>query len=191
MMRSPASEVPALKHEGGHVLRAIVLIAMGTAALTLSAYAQIPLWPVKLSMQSFVVFILGFLYGPSLAVVTVAVYICAGAIGLPVFQSGAGPSYLLGPTGGFLVGFLGAAYVTGFATEKWGALSRPIVAAGSALLATIVVFVPGLVWLAVLFGAQKAMALGLSPFLPGAVLKLALATASIPLIRAARSKITK
>lgn len=167
---------------GNAVLRAVVLVLLGTALLAASAHIQVPFWPVKLSMQSFVVVVLGMAYGRTLGVATVLAYLAQGAVGMPVFQSGAGIAYMAGPTGGYLAGFVLAAGIAGWCVER-GALNRLPTAFLAILAATAAIFVPGLAWLSVLFGVEKAVAFGLTPFLPGEALKIALALALVPAIR--------
>src|SRR3546814_9063373 len=79
--------------------RMVVLAVVGTLLLTLSAKVQVPMWPVPMTMQTFAVLIIGMTYGFRLGTATVASYLAQGAIGLPVFASGAGIAYLAGPTG--------------------------------------------------------------------------------------------
>src|SRR6185312_10858987 len=89
---------------GNTLLRAVTLVLFGTALLALSARVQVPLWPVKMSMQDFVVLALGVTYGSRLGAATVLAYIAEGAVGLPVFVSGSGLAYFAGPTTGYLAG---------------------------------------------------------------------------------------
>ena len=92
------------------VLRAAILIALGTALLTLSAKINLPLPYVPMTLQTLVVLALGAAYGSRLAAATVGLYLLEGLLGLPVFAGAlAGPAYMVGPTGGFLAGFLVAA----------------------------------------------------------------------------------
>ena len=164
------------------LVRSVLLVLVGSGLLALSAHIQVPFWPVKLSMQSFVVLAIGFAYGSRLGAVTILAYIAEGAAGLPVFQSGAGVAYLAGPTAGYLLGFVLAAALLGRLSERLRLSSIPA-AAGAVLLSVVVIYVPGVAWLAVLFGAENALPYGLYPFLPGDVLKLALAVAIIHLLR--------
>ena len=89
----------------------IVLAIAGSALLAVSAKAQIPFWPVPMTMQTFVVLVIGMAYGARLGVATLGLYLAEGAIGLPVFATGSGLGYLIGPTGGYLAGFVLAAVV--------------------------------------------------------------------------------
>lgn len=164
------------------VVRAAALILIGSALMAIAAHIQVPFWPVKLSMQSFVAIVIGMSYGSRLGGATILAYLVEGAAGLPVFQSGAGIAYMAGPTGGYLVGFFLAAIVAGYFAER-GALNRLSTALGAILLATVAIYVPGIAWLAVLFGAEKAILFGLTPFIPGELLKIGLALALTPAIR--------
>jgi biotin transport system substrate-specific component len=167
---------------GNAALRATALILIGSGLMALAAHIQVPFWPVKLSMQSFVVVVLGMAYGSRLGGATMLAYIAEGAVGLPVFQSGVGLAYLVGPTGGYLLGFVLAATLAGYCVER-GALNRLPLAFATILLAKVAIFLPGVAWLAVLFGPEKSIAFGLTPFLPGEALKIALALALVPAIR--------
>ncbi|MBE0705363.1 MAG: biotin transporter BioY [Afipia sp.] len=167
---------------GNSVVRTAALILIGSALMAIAAHIQVPFWPVKLSMQSFVAIVIGMSYGSRLGGATILAYLVEGAAGLPVFQSGAGITYMAGPTGGFLLGFFLAAIVAGYFAER-GALSRLPTALGAILMATVALYVPGIAWLAVLFGAEKSIAFGLTPFIPGELLKIGLALALTPAIR--------
>ena len=160
-------------------LRAIVLMALGTAFLTLSAKTQVPFYPVPMTMQTFVVLALGAAYGWRLAGATVALYLIEGAAGLPVFAGPVtGVGYLMGPTGGFLVGFLASALVTGFMAERgWDrSLKRVVV---MMVLGHAVIFAFGLGWLSTLMPFAKAWAVGFAPFALATLLKTALAVAAM------------
>ena len=166
------------------LVRNATLALLGSALLWASAKANVPMWPVPMTMQSYVILVLGMAYGSRLAAATVALYLLEGAVGLPVFagtpERGIGIAYMAGPTGGYLVGFVLAAWVMGWLAERgW---DRTVWRAGAAMgLGTVILFVPGLMWLAVLFGWSKAVAVGLTPFIEGSILKLALAAATLPL----------
>ena len=167
---------------GNSMARAAALILIGSALMAIAAHIQVPFWPVKLSMQSFVAIVIGMAYGARLGGATILAYIVEGALGLPVFQSGAGIAYMAGPTGGYLLGFFLAAVVAGYFAER-GALNRLPTALGAILLVTVAVYVPGIAWLAVLFGAEKSIAFGLTPFILGDILKIVLALVLVPAIR--------
>lgn len=159
-------------------LRAAVLAVLGSLLLWASAKVQVPFYPVPMTMQTAVVFLLGIAYGPKLAVATVLLYLAEGAAGLPVFagtpERGIGLPYMLGPTGGYLVGWLPAAALTGYVAER----SRSWLAIGLAVLAgTAVIYLFGAAWLSTFVGPAKAWSLGVAPFLLGDAVKLVLVTA--------------
>ncbi|MDX9860935.1 MAG: biotin transporter BioY [Rhodospirillales bacterium] len=158
-------------------LRAVVLAAVGSLLLTASAKIQVPFWPVPMTMQTFAVLVIGMTYGPRLGVATVVLYLAQGAIGLPVFAGmAAGPTYLAGPTGGYLAGFMASAFIVGrLARRGWGRNLLQGVAAF--VIGDVVLFAFGMAWLSVLAGFETAIAAGLLPFLPGEALKIALAAA--------------
>lgn len=186
-MADPAALPPATR--AGHVwpaggrfrdtaLRAIVLALLGSSLLTFSAKVQVPFWPVPMTLQSLVVLALGAAYGWRLGAATVLLYLLEGACGLPVFAGTppmfAGPLYFAGPTGGFLVGFVAAAALVGYLSERgWTASLLRI--AVSMTLGHLVLFACGLAWLALLVGPAKAWAVGAQPFLLATLLKTALA----------------
>ena len=103
---------------GLETVRGIVLAVIGSILLTISAKIQVPFWPVPMTMQTFVVLVLGVAYGWRLAGATVLLYLAQGALSLPVFAAGGGLAYMSGPTGGYLVGFLLAAVAVGWLAER-------------------------------------------------------------------------
>jgi biotin transport system substrate-specific component len=167
------------------VLRNIVLAVAGAALMTIAAKIRIPFYPVPMSMQTFVVLTLGMAYGWRLGGATFALYLAEGALGLPVFagtpEKGIGLAYMMGSTGGYLIGFVLAAMAVGWLAERgW---DRSMVrTAGAMLIGNAIIYVPGLLWLGGLFGWDKPiLAWGLTPFLLGDLVKLALAAAVLPL----------
>lgn len=160
------------------VVRAVVLALLGSLLLWASAKVQVPFYPVPMTMQTAVVFLLGIAYGPALAVGTVLLYIAEGAMGLPVFagtpERGIGLPYILGPTGGYIASWLVAAAITGYVAQR----TRHWLGIGLSVLAgTAVIYLGGATWLATFVGFEKAIALGVLPFLLGDAVKLALVTA--------------
>ncbi len=149
-----ASLFPALQDLS--VLKFMLLAFVGTALLTLSAKISIPFYPVPTTMQTFMVIGLGCVYGSRLAAATVALYLLEGGMGLPVFQGpGAGILYMMGPTAGYLVGFISAAYIIGRLFEYGFGRSVP----SAALLFVIgaaIIDLPGLIWLTNLVGLDLA-----------------------------------
>lgn len=142
-----------------------------------SAWIEVPMVPVPMTMQTLAILLLGIMCGARLASETVGAYLVQGALGLPVFAGGAaGVHHLAGPTGGYLVGFLMAAAVIGFLADRaWSkGLARPLIALS---VGHLVVFVPGVLWLAQFTGLEGAIAAGLTPFIPGTIVKTLLALA--------------
>jgi biotin transport system substrate-specific component len=169
------------------VLRTVVLIALGTALLTLSAKINLPLPYVPMTLQTLVVLVIGAAYGARLGGATVLAYLAEGAIGLPVFAGpvgGLGP--LLGPTAGYLIGFVAAAFATGWLSERGWDRSVPLlfVAMG---LGHLIILGCGFVWLAlgIKLGFAKAWLVGISPFVAASLIKNALGAALVPAIRRA------
>jgi biotin transport system substrate-specific component len=156
------------------------LIVVGVVLLALSSKIQVPFWPVPMTLQTAAVLLIGATYGLRLGSATLLAYLGCGAIGLPVFASGAGLAYMTGPTGGYLLGFLAAVVVMGWLADKgWGRTLPQAV--GLMLLGEIVLFALGIAWLAALIGPDKALAGGLVPFLPAETLKATLAAAVLSL----------
>jgi biotin transport system substrate-specific component len=166
-------------------LRAIVLALIGSAVLWASAKIQVPFYPVPMTLQTLAVLGLGMAYGWRLAFATLLLYLAQGAFGLPVFagtpEKGIGLAYMMGPTGGYLLGFLLAATLCGWLAERgW---DRNVAKTALAMLAgNVIIYVPGLIWLGGLYGWDKPiLEWGLTPFILGDLTKLALAAAVLPL----------
>lgn len=161
------------------------LLAIGVAALAVAAKIKVPFWPVPVTMQTFAVLSIGAAYGPRLGVATVLAYLAVGALGFDVFTSSSaesfGLAYMAGSTGGYLVGFALAAGFLGWAARRGWDRSHGRMALAM-LIGNAIVYVPGLLWLGRLYGwDQPILAWGLTPFLPGDALKLALAALVFPL----------
>jgi len=167
------------------VARAVILVALGTALLALSAKINLPLPYVPMTLQTLVVLMIGAAYGWRLGSATVIAYLAEGAIGLPVFAGPVGGlAPLLGPTAGYLAGFVAAAFITGWLSERgWDrSVPRLFVAMG---FGHIVVLAAGFAWLAfgMKFGVEKAWLVGIVPFVAASVIKNALGAAIVPAIR--------
>ena len=169
---------------GSTALRNVTLALAGSLALWLSAKLQVPFYPVPITMQTFVVLMIGTAFGWRLGAATVALYLAQGALGLPVFagtpEKGIGIAYMVGPTGGYLVGYVAAAALCGFlASRGWD--RRISTTALSMLLGNIVIYAFGLAWLGTVVGWDKpVLAWGLIPFVPGDLVKIALAAVLLP-----------
>lgn len=174
---------PELSHHRSW-LRLITLATVGVALLTLSAKIKIPFYPVPLTMQTFVVLALGLAYGSKLGASTALLYLLAGGIGLPVFsgtpEKGIGLAYMMGPTGGYLLGFVVAAATTGYLAEK-GWDRKLTLTFAAMLIGNAIIYIPGLIWLANIVGWDKpVLAWGLYPFVLGDVTKIVLAMLVMP-----------
>lgn len=165
-------------------VKQVLLVLLGVAALTIAAKIRVPMWPVPITMQTFAVLVIGAAYGSRLGVATLVAYLAVGAAGFAVFTGdSAGLAYMMGPTGGYLVGFAVAAGVMGWLAARgwdrtvWGM-------AGALLLGNAVIYAFGLPWMAWLFAAEKGMAwvvqMGMTNFLFGDALKLCLAALVLP-----------
>lgn len=151
-------------------------VGLGVVILTLASKVQVPFWPVPMTLQTLAVLMIGATAGMRLGGGTVLAWLGLGAVGAPVFATGAGLAYIAGPTGGYLAGFLLAALVVGYLADRGH--GRTVVSALAMLLVGLIaIYALGLGWLSLLIGAPKAMAAGLLPFIPAEILKLALGTA--------------
>ena len=172
------------KNEGSNrLLRGAVLAVIGSALLALSAKVQVPFYPVPQTMQTLVVLMIGMAFGSRLGLATVALYLAEGAAGLPIFagtpEKGIGLAYMMGPTGGYLLGFVLAAAVVGWLAERgW---DRGIVTTAAAMaIGNVVIYLPGIAWLSAAVGFDKAVLFGMQPFLLGDAAKLVLAALAMP-----------
>ncbi len=161
----------------------VLLVIAGSILLALSARVVInlPFSPVPITGQTFAVLFLGMLYGKARGTATVLTYLGQGLAGLPVFANGlSGVAILASPTVGYLVGFAVAAYVVGWLAERhW---DRGVVTtAGAMLTGNLVIYSFGVFWLSRLMGSvPAAITAGVTPFIIGDILKIALATALLP-----------
>jgi len=166
-------------------IRRAALIAVGAAAIAIASKARIPMWPVPVTLQTFAVLSIGAAYGPRLGLATIFAWLGLGAVGFDVFASSAdaaqGLAYMVGDSGGYLVGFM-------LATAALGALARrgwdrtPAATAAMMAIGNSIIYAPGLAWLAVRHGLDAPiLEWGLFPFIAGDIAKLALATAVFPL----------
>lgn len=157
------------------VINAVLVI--GTSwliAISAQITINIPFSPVPVTGQTLIVLLAGLILGKNLGTASVTAYLIQGAIGFPFFSGGrSGLATLLGPTGGYLFGFLAAVYFVGLLSELRHKRS-PFQAASSLLIGNIIIYIFGLVWLARFVGEGSALQLGLYPFLIGDLLKITL-----------------
>ncbi len=167
------SNLPAAGALGftGHIIRVVA----GILLLTASAKIQVPFWPVPMTIQVAAVMAIAATFGMRLGSATVIGYMVAGAVGLPVFagtpEKGIGLAYMMGGTGGYLLGFVVAAFIVGWAADNL----RKLYLAPAMLVGLAVIYALGLGWLAQFVPADKVLAYGFSPFIAGDLVKIALA----------------
>jgi biotin transport system substrate-specific component len=192
MKRVAADTAPGLRR-ALPIVATMGMVAVGVGVLTASAWISVPFYPVPLTMQTLAVLLVGGLLGSRLGPATVATYLAVGIAGAPVFHNATGgPGVLLGPTGGYLVGFLPAAFLMGWAASLARSGSRPgrnlvvelaLLALG-AVAAEAALYAVGVPWLAVgYFGGSlsRAASAGLFPYLLGDLLKAAVAIGAVHL----------
>ena len=157
-------------------IRMTVYASLLAALTAVGAYLSIPIGPVPIVLQNMFVLLSGLLLGSRWGLASVGVYILAGACGLPVFAGGLGGiSRLIGPTGGYLLGYLPAVYVIGLITEK---MKQNIIFDVIAMICgCIIIYACGVTWLKILTGMtwSKTLMVGMYPFVIGDVLKIAAA----------------
>ena len=160
----------------------VALIMAGSILIGLSAKVQfvLPFSPVPITGQTFAVLVIGALLGARRGSLAVVAYILEGALGMPVFAFGGGFAILLGPTGGYLIGFIPAAYVTGrLAEEGWDRRIGTTILA--MILGNVIIYTCGMLRLVCLMGfSTKVITVGLFPFVLGDLLKIALAAVLLP-----------
>ena len=167
-------------------LQLIVYASLMAALISVGAYltVPIPIGPIPLVLQNLFVFLAGLLLGSRWGLASVGIYLLVGAIGLPVFVGGTGGlAHFLGPTGGYLFGFAAAAFVIGYLAER---LRDYVVGDVVAVVAgVLMVFLFGVPWLKLVtrMSWEKALLVGMLPFLPGDAIK---AVAAVLLARAIR-----
>jgi biotin transport system substrate-specific component len=179
----------------------VLAVLVGIGLLAASARLSVPFYPVPLTMQTLAVLLVGGLLGPTAGAGTVLGYLALGAMGAPVFANGlGGMAVLAGPTGGYLVGFVPAAWLIGWAARKGRSGRRPETRRGrlagilrlalGAVAAGAVIYGVGVPWLAVVTGMslREAVAAGLTPFLLGDLLKTLVAIAALRVSTGALSR---
>jgi biotin transport system substrate-specific component len=181
---------------GSSLARNIVLAVVGSLLVAAAAQITVPMWPVPMTLQTLAVLAVGAAYGARLGAATLTLYAVEGAMGLPFFAGGksgiadAKLDYFL-PSGsmGYVLGFILAAWLVGKLVEgSWGSSMLKTVAA--TILGGVVLYVPGLIWLAIwasktmgldaAAATSSALAWGLYPFMVGDLLKAAIAGLAIP-----------
>ena len=157
------------------IVKTFLIIILGSLALTISAKIKIPFYPVPMTMQTFVVMLLGVAFGYKIGLATVSLYLLEGIVGLPVFsnspEKGVGLVYFTGPTMGYLIGFLSATLIAATISSNDN-LFKII---SKLLLAVSTIYILGVLWLGTLIGWDKPiLEFGVYPFLLAEIFKLAL-----------------
>ena len=175
----PATRNHSIVYDGALIVGGSLFIALAAQVTVL-----LPFSPVPVTGQTFAVLLIGLLYGSRRGLATVAAYLTEGLAGLPVFAGATGGFvHLVGPTGGYLLGFAVAAYAVGLLAER-GWTVGVFRAALAMTLGNVVIYSLGAAWLAVFAGVQAALAAGVLPFLVGDVTKIVLGATLLPLITA-------
>ena len=168
-------------------LKRMVYAALMAALTAVGAYIAIPIGPVPIVLQNLFVMLAGLLLGGRWAAISIGVYLVAGAVGMPVFAGGTGGAgKFVGPTGGYLLGFLAAAYLIGVISER--GRGRVVIDVLAMVAGTAIIYAFGVPWLKVITGMSlsKAASVGMLPFLIGDIVKIA---AAIPIARTLRPMI--
>ena len=167
-------------------VKQVMMVVLGIVALSILAKVKIPMWPVPITMGTFAVLTIGATYGPRLGLATILGYMIIGAVGFDVFAGSSaeayGLTYMMGGTGGYLVGYVLATLALGFAARA-GWDRSVLMMAVALLLANALIYLPGVAWLSVLYEGKSlawAVEVGLTPFLIGDALKLGLAALLVP-----------
>ena len=159
------------------IIKYLLIVFLGSLLLAISAKIKIPFYPVPMTMQTFVVVLMGMAFGWRIGVATVSIYLLEGIIGLPVFagtpEKGLGLVYFMGPTMGYLIGFLFAVFLAGYLNLKKNVFFIFI----KLILSVSIIYVFGILWLGNLIGWDKPLLeLGLMPFLLAELFKISLLT---------------
>jgi len=178
------------KSKIGKIIKLTLITIVGTILITISAKVKIPFYPVPMTMQTFVILLIGITLGYRIGLATVALYLFEGIIGLPVFASspekGIGIVYFTGPTMGYLIGFLIAVYCAGTFKYDRGLINTFI----KLIFSVSFIYIFGLMWLGILIGWDKPIfKLGAQPFLLAELFKISLLSLLIPTLLKAKKLI--
>ena len=154
-------------------IRQMVMTAMMTAIMCVLAPLSIPIGPVPISLATFIVYLSAYVLGPKLATLSVLVYLILGFVGVPVFAGyTGGAAKIMGPTGGYLVGYIFLAAIAGYIIHRSN--EKPVLSAGAMLIGTLVLYTMGTAWL--MYSASMdlpaALMAGMIPFIPGDIAKI-------------------
>ena len=157
------------------IIKSLLVIILGSMALTISAKVKIPFYPVPMTMQTFVVMFMGLSFGYKIGLATIGLYLFEGIVGLPVFSNsperGTGLVYFTGPTMGYLIGFLVAVFFAGTFKYDKGILNTFL----KLIFSVSFIYIFGVIWLGTLIGWEKPIfKLGVQPFLLAELFKILL-----------------
>jgi len=171
--------IPRIENKILILAKDIVLILSFTALTGICAKLKIEIGPVPITMQTFAVLLSGAILGSIRGAMSQFVYLIFGLAGIPWFSRGDGLSYLFSPTFGYLLGFIFASFFVGFLCERGfdRKIEKSILAM---IIGNIVLYLPGLVWLARFVGFERVLAVGFYPFILGDLLKIFLTTSLLP-----------
>ena len=158
-------------------LQKLFAVLLGVAILSASSYIKVPMYPVPMTMQTAAIVLLAALYGFSLGTLTVASWLTMALLGAPLLAGGAGIAYFVGPTGGYLLGFVAAAAFVGWFSDRGWNGNAPLRAMIIMFVGSQLILALGWVWLSSLVGATQAWQLGVQPFIIGDVVKTLLSAA--------------
>ena len=168
-------------------LKSLFLVIFATILLAISAKIKIPFYPVPMTMQTFVVLLIGIIFGWKLGLFTISLYLIEGLVGLPVFagtpEKGMGLVYFVGPTMGYLIGFVAAVFLAGYFKYN----QNYILNFFKLILSVSLIYIFGMIWLVNFTGWDKVFIVGAQPFLLAELFKIALLTILIPKILKYRS----
>jgi len=159
------------------IIKYLLIVFLGSLLLTISAKVKIPFYPVPMTMQTFVVLLMGITFGWKIGIATISLYLLEGIMGLPVFagtpEKGIGLAYFMGPTMGYLIGFLFATFLAGYFNYKKNIIDIFF----KLLISVSTIYILGVFWLGSLIGWDKPIfALGVTPFLLAELFKILLLT---------------
>lgn len=190
-LAAPRPSVLADAHVPHSALSNVALVVGGTAVTALLAQLTIPLWPVPITGQTLAVLLVGSALGANRGALAMLLYWVVGMAGAPIYSDGgSGLAAAFGPSGGYIMGFMVAAYAVGKVAERGG--DRNVLKAALSFLAgTVITFAFGMAWLALSTGAglQQTLEWGLYPFIAGGLIKSAIAAGIMPLAWKASSRL--
>lgn len=168
------------------IMKRVAMVVLGIFALAATAKIQVPMIPVPMTLTTFAVLTIGAAYGPRMGLATIIGYLLVGMLGFDIFAKSSaelnGLEYMMGSTGGYLVGYVLATAALGFAARK-GWDRNIFKMAGAMLAGNVLIYIPGILWLAHLYTWEKPIIeWGLTPFIYGDLTKLVLAALIVPAV---------